>query len=62
MKLPGDSRSPDGPTEMLPTEAVFLAPAEGDPDAMEGVDPFALWAARSGKPLTSPPTTKTSTR
>ena len=62
IKLPGDSRSPDAPTEMLPTEAVFLPPAEGDPDAMEGVDPFALWAATSGKPLTSPQTPKTSTR
>ncbi len=29
---------------------------------MEGVDPFALWAATSGKPLTSPQTPKTSTR
>ena len=62
IKLPGDSRSPDAPTEMLPTEAVFFAPAERDPDAMEGVDPFALWAATSGKPLTSPQTPKTSTR
>jgi Rieske Fe-S protein len=62
IKLPGDSRSPDAPTEMLPTEAAFLSPAEGDPDAMEGVDPFTLWAATSGKPLTSPQTPKTSTR
>jgi Rieske Fe-S protein len=54
IKLPGDSRSPDAPTEMLPTD--------GDPDAMEGVDPFALWDATSGKTLTSPQTPKTSTR
>lgn len=34
--------------------AAFPSPAESIPDAMGGVDPFALWAATSGKPPTSP--------
>jgi Rieske Fe-S protein len=52
-RTPGDYQDEAG---MLPS------PAEGYPDAMGGVDPFALWAATSGKPLTSPPTPETSTR
>ncbi len=53
---------PDAPTEALPTNAAFPSPAEGNPDALAGVDPFALWAATSGKPLTSPPAPEPSTR
>src|SRR5260370_6914520 len=60
--LPGVGTQPDAPTELLPTKAAFPTPAEGDPDAMEGIDPFALWAATSGKPLTSPPASETSTQ
>ena len=52
--LPGAATHPDAPTELLPTHAALPSPAEGDPDAMESIDPFALWAATSGKPLTSP--------
>ena len=66
MKLPGastsPSTSPDTPTEMLPTEAAFIAPTEGDPDSMEGVDPFVLWSATSARPLASPPTPEKFTR
>jgi Rieske Fe-S protein len=60
--LPGVGTQPDAPTELLHTKAAFLSPAEGDPDAMEGIDPFDLWAATSGKPLTSPPASETSTQ
>ncbi len=60
--LPGVGTQPDAPTELLPTKAAFPSPAEGDPDAMEGIDPFALWAATSGKPLTSPPAPESSTQ
>jgi hypothetical protein len=56
MKLPGESTSPDSPTELFPTESAFLSPVEEDPDLMAGVDPFALWSASSDKPLTTPPT------
>ena len=33
----------------------------GDPDAMEVVDPLGLWAVTSGRPLTSSPSFRTST-
>ncbi len=62
MELPEASTPPDAPTGMFPTEAAFPTPAEGDPDAIAGVDPFALWAATSGRPLTSPPASGTTTR
>lgn len=38
------------------------SPSEGYPDAIAGVDPFALWAATSGQPMASPPVPETSTR
>jgi Rieske Fe-S protein len=60
--LPGVGTQPDALTELLPTKAAFPSPAEGDPDTMEGIDPFALWAATSGKPLTSPPAPETTTQ
>jgi Rieske Fe-S protein len=60
--LPGAATQPDAPTELLPTKAAFPSPAEGDHDEMEGIDPFALWAAKSGKPLTSPQAPETSTQ
>src|SRR5258708_27337426 len=62
LTLPGAATQPDAPTEPLPTNAAFPFPAEGHPDAMGGVDPFVLWAATSGKPLTSPPAPEPSTR
>jgi Rieske Fe-S protein len=62
LTLPGEATQPDAPTEQLPTNAAFPFPAEGHPDAMGGVDPFVLWAATSGKPLTSPPAPEPSTR
>jgi Rieske Fe-S protein len=55
MELPEASTPPDAPTVMFPTEAAFPASAEGNPDAMADVDPFALWAATSGKPQIPPP-------
>src|SRR5712692_8165018 len=60
--LPGAATHPDAPTELLPTRAASPSPAGGDPDAMESIDPFALWAATSGKPLTSSPAPETSTQ
>jgi Rieske Fe-S protein len=60
--LPGAATQPDAPTEPLPTNTAFPSPAEGNPDALPGVDPFALWAATSGKPLTSPPAPEPSTQ
>ena len=60
--LPGAATQPDAPTELLSTKAAFPSPAEDDPDAMESIDPFALWAATSGKPLTSSPAPETSTQ
>jgi Rieske Fe-S protein len=60
--LPGAATQPDAPTELLPTRAVSPSPAGGDPDAMESIDPFALWAATSGKPLTSSPAPETATQ
>lgn len=62
MKLPEASTPPGAPTEMLPTEAAFPTPEGSHPDTMAGVDPFALWAATPGIPLTSPPASGTSTR
>lgn len=53
---------PDAPTEPFLANAAFPPQAEGYPDGMEGVDPFALWAATAGKPLTSPPEPEPSTR
>src|SRR5258708_37809946 len=53
--LPGAATQPDAPTEALPTNAASPSPAGENPDALEGVDPFALWAATSGKPPNSPP-------
>src|SRR5260370_33654570 len=58
--LPGVGTQPDAPSESIPTKAAFTTHAEGDPDAREGIDPFALWAATSGKPLTPPPASETS--
>ena len=60
--LPGAATHPDAPTEALPTNAAFPSPAGENPDALVGVDPFALWAATSGKPPTSPPAPEPSTR
>jgi hypothetical protein len=62
MKLPEASTPPGAPTEMLPTEAAFPTPEGSRPDAMTGVDPFALWAATTGRPPTLPPASGTSTR
>jgi len=42
--------------------SLFPSPAGENPDALVGVDPFALWAATSGKPPTSPPAPEPSTR
>jgi Rieske Fe-S protein len=53
---------PDAPTELFPTNAAFLSPAEGYPDSLGGIDPFVWWAETSGKPLNSPPTPESSTR
>ncbi len=60
--LPGAATHPDAPTEAFPTNAAFPSPAGENPDALAGVDPFALWAATSGKPPTSPPAPEPSTR
>ena len=60
--LPGAATHPDAPTEALPTNAAFPSPAGENPDALAGVDPFALWAATSGKPPASPPAPEPSTR
>ena len=53
---------PDAPTEAFPANTAFPSPAGESPDALAGVDPFALWAATSGKPPTSPPAPEPSTR
>src|SRR5216683_1666052 len=60
--LPGAATHPDAPTEAFPTNAAFPSPAGENPDALAGVDPFALWAATSGKPPTSPPAPDPRTR
>src|SRR5260370_16300000 len=60
--LPGAAAHPDAPTEALPPNAAFPSPAGGNPDALVGVDPFALWTATSGKPPTSPPAPPPPTR
>src|SRR5229473_2613499 len=56
--LPGAATHPDAPTEAFPTNAAFPSPAGGNPDSLAGVDPFALWAATSGKPPTPEPSTR----
>src|SRR5260370_30906428 len=60
--LPGPCTPPDAPREALATNAVFPSPVGEKPDALVGVDPFALWAATSGKPPNSPPAPAPSTR
>ena len=62
MILPGEGAQHDAPTELFPTKAASLPLAEGDADEMEGIDPFALWAATSGKPLTSTPSPEPATQ
>src|SRR6266852_694464 len=43
----GGSDPPNDPTEMFPWEVVGLAPEDGYPDGIEGVDPFAQWASEA---------------
>src|SRR5260221_13382495 len=42
--------------------SLFPSPAGENPEALAGVDPFALWAATSGKPPTAPPAPEPSPR
>ena len=55
---PGERTLGDSQDEASP----FPSPAGENPDSLAGVDPFALWAATSGKPPTSPPAPAPSTR
>jgi Rieske Fe-S protein len=59
--LPGATTQPDAPTEILHPSAAFPATEEGYSDTILGVDPFAWWAATSGRPLTSSQTHVSST-
>jgi serine/threonine protein kinase/nitrite reductase/ring-hydroxylating ferredoxin subunit len=54
--LPTTATQPDALTEVLPTKA------NGRPDSMAGVDPFAWWSATSDRPTAPPPTPGTFTR
>src|SRR5450759_2180988 len=68
-KTPGDSRDEAGihPSSWTVqndegSAPVILPGAATPPDEMGGVDPFALWAATSGKSLNSPTASASSTR
>ena len=63
MYLSHEDRTGERAPEDSQDEAdVFPSPAGENPESLVGVDPFALWAATSGKPLTSPPAPEPSTR
>jgi Rieske Fe-S protein len=52
--LPPTVQNGEGSAPVELPGAAFPSPAESIPDVMGGIDPFALWAATSGKSLTSP--------
>ena len=54
--LPATAAQPDASTEILSTKA------NGRPDSMAGVDPFALWSAAPDRPAALPPAPGTFTR